>query len=309
MSTEKVRRVAGNLLTSTRALAALGTAIELRTGSATASPEVQRRIDQVLRNLGLDDDVQQADLGALSALLAEIRSAFLLNLKQLDAPGRQGWTHVEEELLQSQGLASAAFAPMFQRSVVSKLEGLAARLQSPDASFLDVGVAVAAFSTAMAKLCPSLRIVGIDPWEPALKLARKNAEDAGLLGRVELRLEAAESINDTARFDLAWFPAVFIPTERLSAAPETREGGVATGRLDRVRPDEPDRRPSHGLAGRPPLDLSGERTDWIVRVRGVTRIGRLQLSKGAWPGFDRDIFPRGWTLSSAERGTNQRARR
>ena len=62
----------------------------------------------------------------------------------------------------------------------------------------------------MARLWPSLRLVGIDPWKPSLAIARENVHAAALAHRIELRLQAAEDINDVNTFDLAWVPAAFI---------------------------------------------------------------------------------------------------
>lgn len=206
MSIDRVREVAHRLLVSTGALAAFGAALELQIASATVAPQLEAQIREVLYILGVDAELEGVSTEALVALLAEIRLTFLQGVKLLYSSTLQpGWTHTEEELLQSQGQVSAAFAPMFQRVVIPQLDGLAARLEAPTASFLDVGVGVAALSIAMARLWPALQVVGIDPWEPALALARQNVAAAGLGDRIELRCQAVEDLAESAEFDLVWF--------------------------------------------------------------------------------------------------------
>ena len=62
----------------------------------------------------------------------------------------------------------------------------------------------------MAHLWPLLRVVGIDPWRPALALARENVMMAGLQTRIELREQLAQELVDVEAFDLAFFPGFFI---------------------------------------------------------------------------------------------------
>jgi ubiquinone/menaquinone biosynthesis C-methylase UbiE len=97
-----------------------------------------------------------------------------------------------------------------ERSVAFHLPGLAERLGSPGASFLDVGVGVGALSIEMARLWPTLDIVGIDRWAPALALARERVQAAGLAERIALREQNAEELPDINSFDLAWIPGAFV---------------------------------------------------------------------------------------------------
>ena len=56
-------------------------------------------------------------------------------------------------------------------------------------------------------------MVGVDPWEPALTLARQNLAQRGVAERVELRLQRAAEVEETATFTLAWLPEPFIAAE------------------------------------------------------------------------------------------------
>jgi methylase of polypeptide subunit release factors len=61
-----------------------------------------------------------------------------------------------------------------------------------------------------ARVWPELHVVGIDVWEPALALARKNAAAAGFAPRIGLRLQRVELLDEAATFSVAWFPGPFI---------------------------------------------------------------------------------------------------
>jgi SAM-dependent methyltransferase len=94
------------------------------------------------------------------------------------------------------------------------------RLSARGGSFLDVGVGVAGFAIAVAKRWPEVHVVGIDPWQPSLALARENVAKAGLNDRIELREQRAEDLRDERTFDLAWIPAVFMPRRAVKPACE-----------------------------------------------------------------------------------------
>jgi SAM-dependent methyltransferase len=70
----------------------------------------------------------------------------------------------------------------------------------------------------MAQLWPSLRVVGIDPWAPALAIAREEVRRAGLTDRIQLREQMVEDFSDTNAFDLAWLPSAFIPGKVIPTA-------------------------------------------------------------------------------------------
>lgn len=83
-------------------------------------------------------------------------------------------------------------------------------MAQPGTAFLDVGTGVAALAIAMCRLWPSLQVVGIDPSEHALALAREHVAAADANGQVELRQASVEDLADAEQFDLAWVPTFFI---------------------------------------------------------------------------------------------------
>ncbi len=241
MSIEKVQEITHRLHVSTGALAAIAAALQVRFGSADASPDLQAQFTKIVRLLGLEGELEDVSPDAWAAVLAEIRFTFLQGVQLLYGSAFQpGWTYTEQDLLQSLGQTSAAFAPLFQRAIVPQLDGLAARLEAPTAAFLDVGVGVAALSIALARLWPTLSVVGIDPWEPALALARQNVAKARLGKRIDLRQQAVEDLTDQAAFDLVWVSQPFIRADLLTSALHQvwralRPGGwVVSGVLNRT---------------------------------------------------------------------------
>ena len=62
--------------------------------------------------------------------------------------------------------------------------------------------------------------MGVDSWQPALDLARKNLAQSSLAERVEFRLQKIEELTDQAVFTLAWLPAPFVGEEAMVLALE-----------------------------------------------------------------------------------------
>jgi 2-polyprenyl-3-methyl-5-hydroxy-6-metoxy-1,4-benzoquinol methylase len=159
---------------------------------------------------------------ARAALEGEVRSAIMQTMSFLDSARESGthtgWRHLNRMLLEAQGAASGGFPPMFRLLVVPALGDLAERLDRPGASFLDVGVGVARLAISMCRVFPALRVVGLDPFEAPLAIARENVAREGLVDRIELRRMGIEELADEGAFDLAWLPVVFIPRELVANA-------------------------------------------------------------------------------------------
>jgi SAM-dependent methyltransferase len=221
MSSQALREYVNRHLGSTSILAVLGVVLDAHVTATPLHPALQARIDEVLEALGLAGITEGVSAVELKQILAEIRLNMLLDAKLLLHPTpSSGWAHTETAILQAGGEVSAGFADALTRTIVPRLNGLSQRLGSPDGSFLDVGVGVAGLSIEMALLWPSLSVVGIDPWAPALALARENVRRAGLVDRIQLREQAVEDLSDENAFDLAWLPSAFIPAKAIPTACE-----------------------------------------------------------------------------------------
>ncbi len=219
MSADPLRDLVTKLGSSAEALAALGAVLRLRMSGTEASSEVEACLAEVVHALGLEETLAAATPAELGTALSPVRALFLQALDLLNDPAREpGWSYTDAELLESQGQTSAAFAGVFGETVVPALDGLGGRLEGPDATFLDVGVGVAGLTVAMCRVWPTLKAVGIDSWDPALVLARRNVAAAGLTDRIELRHQLVEDLADLNAYDLVFLPGPFLPPRVLESA-------------------------------------------------------------------------------------------
>ncbi|HVG48237.1 MAG TPA: class I SAM-dependent methyltransferase [Rubellimicrobium sp.] len=210
MPEESLGEIVSRLAASAQALAAIGQALDARQSGTPPAPGVAPHLDAVLAELGVADLISQAsDLERLT-LLGEIRTFALANARMLFGAS-SGWTHREPELLEAAGDVSAGVPHRIRSALAPRLAGLAERLETPGAGFLDIGVGVARMSIEMARLWPNLAVVGIEPLPQALELARGKVRAEGLEDRIELREGRGEDLRDEDRFDLAWVPSLFIP--------------------------------------------------------------------------------------------------
>lgn len=227
MSPESLLTISQRLNASVEALAALGAELRLR-GEGT---EVEGRVRDGLREVvaalapGLLDSVG-ADQEAVC--LAFIRAFFRQALDLLENPARApGWTYEDPVVLQAMGQAS--------RRVVHAIDELASQrprlrktLDQPGA-LLDIGTGVGWLGIEAARTWPALAVVGIDIWEPALALARKNCADTGLSHRVALRRQDVRELDDRDAYSVIWLPGPFIPREVAESSLERAREAIRPG--------------------------------------------------------------------------------
>jgi SAM-dependent methyltransferase len=153
------------------------------------------------------------------ALSAELRSNVLQAGRFVDearrGPVAPAWDHADELVLEAQGARSAPLVGLWIEHLFPTMDGLATRLEGPSAAFLDVGSGVGALTVGMCLRYPSLRGVGLDPFGPAVALARGHVSDAGLVERIELRDGRLEDLADEEAFDLIHIPSMFMPVTDL----------------------------------------------------------------------------------------------
>jgi SAM-dependent methyltransferase len=215
MGIEALREVVAQLSASASALAVLGAELHARVSGKALHPSLRPQVDDLLRQAGALQALEGTSAAEAAPLLAEIRHFWALDNDFLATPERApGWTYTDADVLQAGGEVTEGFASILPR-FLPQLEGLASRLEASDSAFLDVGTGVARLAIAMARKWPSLRVVGLDVWGPALALARKNVVEADLQKRIELREQRGEELPDERAFDLAWIPAPFVPAHAL----------------------------------------------------------------------------------------------
>jgi ubiquinone/menaquinone biosynthesis C-methylase UbiE len=213
-------RSTNRLLTSAQALAAVTARLRLDELGVQGDPSVRAQLDRVVDALRVGS-LDELDASDRSVLVSFARSYLGQAVDLVENPERAGaWAYSDPVLLQAQGSASGVVARLIAN----------ADLGSPD-RILDVGTGVAGLAVPLCSTFPNATVLGLDPWEPALAIARENVADAGLDERVTLLAIPIESFDDPEGFDLVWLPAFFIPETVLNEAIKrvfavTRPGGT-----------------------------------------------------------------------------------
>jgi hypothetical protein len=249
MAYEQMMAVTAPLIAGAEAVAALAARMKLDELGEVGDPDVRAALDRVVSALtvpglfdGFDETERRSMIGLVTSFLKQA-------LELIENPGRSGgWVYTDPVVLQSQGQSSGAVPPLIA-SVAPTLDGLTDALAREGARVLDIGSGVAALSISCCRVWPEASVVGVDPWEPAMKLAVQNVSEAGLDDRITLRAIAIEDITDTDSFDLAWMPAPFLPRAVLeSSVPVVARSLRSGGWLVLGRYAAPQGAPSEALA-------------------------------------------------------------
>ncbi len=123
-----------------------------------------------------------------------------------------GWTHTDEAVIEAQG----ALTRLWTDAALPRLKflpGLVARLENPGATLLDVGAGAAGLSIALCRAFPHLSVVALEPAPHPAAVGERHVREAGLAGRIAIRRERVEHLNDERAFDLVFLPQMFLPDE------------------------------------------------------------------------------------------------
>lgn len=227
MSVESLMVTTQKLGTSMEALAALGAELRVRQGGLFVAPRLRELLQEVVQRLDpkmLHGVAADDEAGALAIIDALFRQAIDL----LENPARApGWSYTDPAVLHGQGLTSRRFIRAIETFAARKPD-LKATLDRPG-TLLDVGTGVGWLAIEAARSWPAWNIVGIDRWEPALGLARKNVATSRLEQRIELRAQSVEQLEDREAFTLVWLPSAFLPPEIITAALERIRRALVPG--------------------------------------------------------------------------------
>ena len=211
MAFDELMGLTNRLLASALALSAVAARVRLDQLGDDGDPALRAQLDRVLDELDVREQLDTLSDEERAVLLSFARSYLAQGLDLIDDPTRpSAWSHSDPVLLQAQGSASAVVATL--------LADLG--LTTPGARILDIGTGVAGLATAFCRVVPDATVVGLDPWPPALELARKNVSEAGLESRVTLVETTIQDFEDAEGFDLAWLPSFFIPETVVNDAME-----------------------------------------------------------------------------------------
>ncbi|HEY5882864.1 MAG TPA: class I SAM-dependent methyltransferase [Nakamurella sp.] len=193
-------------------LAAIAAYARLHADGTPADPAVGELLSAITAEV-VGPGSEDVDRAVAAQVIGLARTFLRQALELIDNPGRRGgWELVDVPLLQSIGRLSMGVADAigaFERAVPD----FADRLIAPGARLLDIGTGTGWLAIALARAHPTLEVVGIDIFEPALELARVNVDGSGLADRIELRRQDAVTLDGTDRYDAIWVPLPFLPRQ------------------------------------------------------------------------------------------------
>jgi 2-polyprenyl-3-methyl-5-hydroxy-6-metoxy-1,4-benzoquinol methylase len=197
------------LITQAEALAALIARLELDATGEPGDPAVDAQLDRVVDLIGATDLCAEVSARERVTVIGHATTMLRQATDLIDDPVRPGgWYYTDPQIIQGQGASSVIVAELIA----------AAGIGTEGARILDIGTGVGALAVAFCAKFPGSTVVGIDPWELSLELARQNVTAAGLSSRITLRQARIETFEDDDGFDLVWMPVIFLSADILEDA-------------------------------------------------------------------------------------------
>jgi 2-polyprenyl-3-methyl-5-hydroxy-6-metoxy-1,4-benzoquinol methylase len=201
--------LATRLLTQAEAAAALVARLELDATRDYGDAEVRAQLDRVVDALGARESCGSLSGRERAIVIGHVTTMLRQAMELVENPGRGGgWVYTDPAIIEGQGASSAMVAQLIAKAGIG----------TPAGRILDVGTGVGGLAIAFCRTFPQSTVVGIDPWEPSLALARRNVAAAGLDTRITLRSERVEELDDRDGFDLVWMPVIFLREQILRGA-------------------------------------------------------------------------------------------
>jgi precorrin-6B methylase 2 len=194
--------------------AAIGAVLRMRLNGKPVPPEVDASLRDVITALipgGLDQLTPDEIEVALNYIVFQTEEARELLREPARAPM---WCIDDPDVLQSMGDISR----MLPRRMLAFAVDRPALAAAFTGRFLDVGTGVGAITLEAAARCPTLRVVGLDIWDPALALARANVAASPNAARIEIRKQSITELNETAAYTVAFLAAPFMARDLVEVA-------------------------------------------------------------------------------------------
>lgn len=150
-------------------------------------------------------------MGNLSHLYTISSRDFSLMQDLLETGGTYPFHEHDEDLIDAAGNATNGITEFVVRGVVPRLPGLRRR---DDVAALDIGCGTGGTVVALARAFPRGRVVGVDIEPRSVEKATARIRAAGLEGRAEARLAAAEEVDESGEFDLVTMVQVLHETKQ-----------------------------------------------------------------------------------------------
>ena len=197
------------LQTQAEAQAALVARLKLDAAGERGDPEVAAQLDRVVDVLGATELCSSLDERERATVIGHATTMLRQAMELIEDPLRPGgWFYTDSQIIQGQGASSTVVAQLL----------LGAGIGRSDARVLDVGTGVGALAVAFCRAFPDSTVVGIDPWELSLELARQNVAASGFDSRITLQQARIEAFEDDEGFDLVWMPVIFLSRTILGEA-------------------------------------------------------------------------------------------
>lgn len=141
----------------------------------------------------------------------QVSRAALVPRPETELLAEQGWIFLNQR---AQRLPALAEAPSGQQTAVA-----------PIPTALDFGTGTGCLAIALSKQCPEGRVVALDIEPAALELARRNAEQLQVSGKIEFLLgDGFAALKPGSSFDLIVANPPYIPTAEIEQLdPEVRQ--------------------------------------------------------------------------------------
>jgi SAM-dependent methyltransferase len=211
MSFEALFTRVRDLVATAQLMGVLGAELRLRQSGNEGHPRVREAFKKIIDSVepGLLDGLEPAQA---AVIVGQLTYGLQEALDLIADPARPpGWSYTDPAVLQERGRGSRRVPHLIAQA--ARERPVLASVLRGERDFLDIGIGVGWLSIEAAKIWPAMRVVGLDVWEPSLKLAETNIAAENMQDRIVLRRQGITEIEDEHAFDLIWLPSMFLPRE------------------------------------------------------------------------------------------------